>query len=279
MMIYEDSLKNLGLIFTSDSIQENRTQANYSFIKTLVNSLKEKNSFNYPFQFIQNYVSIKKSENNAFRIFSWFTQNDDGSYRYYGAIQMNNPSKLDLYPLFDDTQNLLRTSAISDTTLTPNHWYGAIYYHILPVLGIKNPYYILFGWKGNSVESNSKIIETLYFENGKPTFGTPVLETTPQSNQFSKRVIFNYTKDASMMLRYSKDDKLIIFDHLVPQGNKSKGLTDYLAPDLSYDAYKFKFGRWIIQENLKLKNLPTVSDELFIDPAKDSQNTSPIIKN
>jgi hypothetical protein len=244
-----------------------------------VNSLKEKNSFNYPFQSLQSYLSIKKSEDNAFRIFSWYTLNDDGTYRYYGAIQRNNPTKLDLYPLFDDTQNLNATTSLSDTTLTPNHWLGCVYYNILPVLGIKNPYYILFGWKGKTPQSSCKIIETLYFENGNPVFGAPVLEKTPKSNAFSKRVIFNYTSDASMLLRYSKDDKLIVFDHLVAQNDKAQSNTDFLAPDLSYDGYKFKSGKWIIQENLKLKNLPDESDELFIDPAKDSQNTSPVIKN
>lgn len=279
MMIFEDSLKNLGLTFSSDTIQENRTQANYAFIKILVNSLKEKNSFNYPFQDIQDFVSVKKSEDNKFRIFSWFTQNDDGSYRYFGAIQMNNPTKLELYPLLDNTQSLKTSLSISDTTLTTNQWYGAAYYHILPVLGIKDPYYILFGWKGKNMETSSKIIETLRFKDGKPEFGIAVLENAPKSNAFSKRIVFNYTKEASMMLRYAKDDKLIVFDHLVASNDQSKQLTDLYAPDLSYDGYKFKFGKWIYQENLKLKNLPEESDDFFIDPAKDTQNTSPVIKN
>ncbi|MDA9555689.1 hypothetical protein N9R54_05575, partial [Pelobium sp.] len=236
MTLFEDSLKNLGTIFTNDTLQENRTQANYKFIKTLVNALKEKNSFNYPFLRLQSFISVKKDDENKFRIFSWFTQNNDGTYRYYGAIQLNNPNKLELYPLLDDTQELSRSENLKDSTLATNQWYGAVYYNILPVTGIKDPYYILFGWKGKNLQSSSKVLETLHFKDGKPEFGVSVLEDSPKSNRFDKRIIFSYTKDASMLLRYAKDDKLIVFDHLVATNDQSKAFTDLYAPDLSYDA-------------------------------------------
>ncbi|MBK0381701.1 hypothetical protein I5M32_01895 [Pedobacter sp. SD-b] len=277
--LQEDSLKVLGTQFTSDSLESNRIKANYDFIRLFVSSLKEKNSFAYPYSQLTNFISIKKSDDDKFRTFTWFTQLDDGSYRYYGAIQINNPNKLELYPLVDNTQNLKISDNLADTTLQTNQWYGAIYYNILPVLGIKNPYYILFGWKGKDLRSNSKIIETLSFDKGKPVFGDQVLEDGQKPNDFHSRIVFNYTKDADMMLKYVKNDKIIVFDHLVAPSDKLKGMTDLYAPDLSYDGYKFKSGKWVFQENMKLKNLPEESDDLFIDPSKDSQNTSPVIKN
>ena len=276
--LLQDSLKTLGTKFTSDSVEDNRIRANYDFIKLFVNSLKEKNSFLNPYSQLSSFISIKKSDDNKFRIFSWFTQLDNGDYRYYGAIQVNNPQKLELYPLVDNSQNLKIVSNIADTTLQTNQWYGAVYYHILPVLGIKNPYYILMGWKGKTLQSNAKVLETLSFTNGKPVFGNQVLEDNQKPNDFHARIIFDYTKDADMMLRYVKNDKLIVFDHLVAPSDKLKGMTELYAPDASYDGYRFKSGKWIYQENLKLKNLPEASDELFIDPAKDSQNTKPAIK-
>jgi hypothetical protein len=82
-----------------------------------------------------------------------------------------------------------------------------------------------------------------------------------------------------MMLRYLKNDKMFVFDHLVPQNKALEGMFDLYAPDLSYDTYKFKFGKWVILENIKFTNVPEASDELFIDPALDSRNTNPVIKN
>lgn len=82
-----------------------------------------------------------------------------------------------------------------------------------------------------------------------------------------------------MLLRYVNADNLIVFDHLVAPDKNMEGLTDFYAPDLSYDGLKFKQGKWVFQDNLKLSNLPEEADELFIDPAKDGQNTSPVINN
>lgn len=279
MMLFEDSLAAYGNVFMNDSIQETRTQANYAFIKTLVSSLKEKNSFQYNYDSLQNIISIKKSEDNKFRIFTWFTQNDDGSYRFFGAIQMNNPNKLELYPLLDQTQEIQKSIAIEDEVLSPERWLGAVYYQILPVLGIKDPYYILLGWKGKNLTSNNKVVETLSFKEGKPVFGTAVLEQNPKSNDFAKRIVYTYTKEANMLLRYIKDEKMIVFDHLIAPSEQTVGMFDLYAPDLSYDGYKFKSGKWVIQENLKLSNLPDEDDEFFIDPAKDGQNTSSVIRN
>ena len=278
MTLFEDSLAAYGQVFMNDTIQVNRTQANYKFIKTLVNSLKEKNSFQYNYDSLKNVISIKKSEDNKFRILTWFTQNDDGSYRFFGAIQMNNPNNLELYPLIDQTIEIEKTGSINDSTLAPEKWFGAIYYQILPVLGIKEPYYILLGWKGQNLSTNHKVVETLFFKDGKPQFGNAVLEENYKSNDFAKRIVYTYTKEANMLLRYIKDEKMIVYDHLIAASEETAGMLNLYAPDLSYDGYKFKSGKWVIQENLKLSNLPDEDDEFFIDPAKDGQNIRPVIK-
>ncbi|MBU0695913.1 MAG: hypothetical protein KKE39_05230, partial [Bacteroidetes bacterium] len=44
LAFYEDSLKQLGTVFTNDLIEDHRLKANYTFIQTLVTALKEKNS-------------------------------------------------------------------------------------------------------------------------------------------------------------------------------------------------------------------------------------------
>ena len=66
---------------------------------------------------------------------------------------------------------------------------------------------------------------------------------------------------------------------MVAPDKKSEGMKEFYAPDLSYDGLKYKQGKWFFQDNLKLTNLPDEADDLFIDPSKDSQNTSPAINN
>lgn len=279
LAVYEDSLKNLGEIVLGDSVQTNRVEANDKFIKTFVEALKQKNSFYYPFNNLKDFVTIKSADDNKFRIFTWFNRFQDGTYRYFGAIQINNPDRLELYPLLDNTEDLKKATDVETLALDNKEWFGAVYYQIITVPDAKNPYFILLGWKGKTPQSSSKVIETLKFIDGKPAFGTDVLESKAKSKAFVKRLVFDYTKDASMLLRYVKADNRIVFDHLVAPNQKTEGQKNLYAPDLSYDALILKQGKWLIQENLKLTNLPNDNDGLFIDPAKDGQNTAPAINN
>jgi hypothetical protein len=57
-----------------------------------------------------------------------------------------------------------------------------------------------------------------------------------------------------MSLRYEEDRKRIVFDHLSPPDASLKGQTQYYGPDLSYDAYYWKKGRWQLRENIDARN-------------------------
>ncbi len=263
--VYEDSLKVLGKTITNDTLEQNRVMANYSLIKTLVNSLKQKKSFDYPFDSLSNSISILKSEDNKFRIFSWFMMSDDGTFRFYGALQMNNPKNLELYPF---TDSFARMETPEDSTLNPKKWFGAVYYKLISVNAQNKqvPYYTLLGWKGSNRQSSKKVIDVLWFDNGKPVFGLPVFEGIKKEDKAKKRVVFSYTSEVSLLLKYEKEKGLIVFDHLAPSNDKVKNMPGLWGPDLSYDAYKFKNGRWILQENVNLKNIPNASDQDLIIP-------------
>jgi hypothetical protein len=262
LKIYQDSLKVLGKKMINDEIDVQRKNANYAFIKMLVNALKTPNSFFFPFDSVRT-IAIVNSPDKRFRIFSWAIANDDGSYRFYGAIQMNSGS-LQLLPLTDYSPAI----ANPEDTLTDNRkWFGAEYYKIVPV-DAPNPYYVLLGWKGNTVKSTKKVIEVLSFNDGKPAFGLPVFE---KNGKIRKRIVFEYTRQVSMLLRYVPEQKLIVFDHLVPPDPKLKNQKDTYGPDLSYDGYRLENGKWIFRENLDMRNLPNAHDaEDYVDPKKQA---------
>ncbi|WPU92510.1 hypothetical protein SNE25_24600 [Mucilaginibacter sabulilitoris] len=262
LSIYQDSLASLGKKFINDENDLERKNANYKFIKTLVSALKEPNSFLFPFDSVKS-ISIINSPDNRFRILSWHVINQDGSYRFYGTIQMNTGGPLKMFPL-EDYSPLLQNP---EDSVTDNHkWYGAQYYKIIPVYAQK-PYYVLIGWKGNTIKSTKKVIDILSFTNNKPAFGMPVFDNNGKN---PKRVIFEYTRQASMLLRYIHDQNLIVFDHLAPPDKKMKGLPETFGPDLTYDGYKLKNGRWVYIENLDMRNIPNDSDNEYVDPKKQA---------
>ena len=265
LMAFQDSLKQISYKMVNDSIEPERYNASFKLIKTLVSALKIPYSFNFPFDSLKS-ISIQSSSDKRFRIFGWHVMNNDGSYRYYGTIQMNKPDgKLELFPLIDYTSVFKNPT---DSATTHDKWFGAQYYKIISVLNnVPIPYYVLLGWKGNTIKSTKKIIEILYFKDGKAHFGMPVFDGDPD-NLKKKRIIFEYDRRASMFLNYEPTTNTIVFDHLAPPDPQLKGKFELYGPDFSYDGFKLVNGRWKFITDLELKNNPTDQDDKFNDPKK-----------
>ncbi len=262
--VYEDSLKKLGKQIVNGKDETDRKSATYKFIPLLVRALKLPGSFDYPFDSVKT-IRITLSPDHKFRIFNWFVNINDVAYRFYGAIQVNTPGKLELYPLIDYTENI---SKPEDTVTSSKKWYGAEYYAILPP--DKNGIYLLLGWKGVNENLTSRLIDALHFENGKLVFGAPIFKI---AGQVRNRIIFRYTHQASMMLKYLPQKNIIVFDHLAPPDPKMKGKFDTYGPDLSYDALHYTNEGWTLEENINLANEESAKDNNFITPDKP-----PVIK-
>lgn len=265
---YQDSLQKISEATYNASNDQEQFLENAKFIKMLVNALKTPASFNYPFDSLKR-ISIIKSPDNTFRIFSWYLPHKDGSYRFFGSIQMRTKDgALKMYPLIDDTQHLTDANQLTSN----KNWYGARYYQVIPVaVSGRLPYYILLGWKGNNARSSKKIIEILSFDkNNQPVFGKPVIDGL-KGQPTKNRVVFEYNKLNTMTLSLDKTIGMIVFDHLAPLSPEMEGNFEFYASDLSFDAYKLIGGRLKLVENVELKNEPNANDEYYADP-KDKQN-------
>ncbi len=262
-MVLRDSLVHLSQRFINHPEEMERKNANYEFIKTLVATLKLPASFNFNLDTLK-AISVLKSPDNRFRIFTWHVMNTDGSYRFYGAIQMNSPNKLTLIPL-EDYSPFIKTP--KDTITDTHRWYGAQYYKIILVNG-PTPSYTLLGWKGHTVESTKRVIEVLSFKNGQPVFGAPIFTGNSKTHQ---REVFEYSRQASMLLKYIPDEALIVFDHLSAPDKSSVDKPETFGPDLSYDGYKLKSGKWLYIKDLDMRNIAIPQDETpYTDPKKQA---------
>ena len=257
MDVWQDSLVDLGTAMYHNDGEAERLENNFSFIKTLVSSLKEPNSYYYTFEKLK-MISILEPDDKSFRIFSWNIPLHDGSYLYYGAIQFRLGS-LKLVPLLDKTFEL---SHPAEDIVPANKWYGAQYYDIIPLSKGK---YALLGWKGHHAEYTKKVIEILTVSSSNElTFGDHIFS----DNSKLSRKIFSYTKQATMHLKFNKTDKRIEFDHIVPINNSFKDNYKYYAPDLSYDGYKLTNSKLKFEENIQINNSKSLKDEEYIDPKK-----------
>jgi hypothetical protein len=263
---YQDSLLVLSEETFASKDNLTRFEKNAAFVKKLVTALKINGSFNYGFDSLKR-ISILKSPDNSFRIITWFVPTDEGTYRYYGAIQMGTVNgSLKLFPLTDGTSNLTDLNAIT----SEKNWLGARYYQMIPIIvNGKQPYWIFLGWKGNDQKTTKKVIEVLSFEKGEPIFGKNIFQTV-KNGELKNRVVFEYNKLNSMTLTVDNNVNMIVFDHLAPYDPKMVGNFEYYGADASFDGYKLAWGKLTLVEDIELKNEPSANDEFYGKPVKAS---------
>jgi hypothetical protein len=267
--IFQDSLIKISKLTYGNEADDKKFADNSIFVKTLVEALKIPGSFNYTFDSLKT-VSIVKSPDLKFRIISWYVQLENGTYRYYGTIQMNQNGPLKLYPLIDQSDNLADPNIITNN----QKWLGARYYELIPVASSnRSPYYVLLGWKGNTTESTKKIIEILSFDKENVVLGSPVFDGKDLKGK--NRIIFEYNKQNAMTLKSDRNAGMIIFDHLAPIDPEMIGKFQFYGSDGNVDGFKVIGGRLKFQDNPILKNDPHGNDELYADPAK---NVKPVRK-
>ncbi len=238
---YEDTLALLSYLIVNDSIEENRFLAVKKFIPTLVKALKQENTFDYPFERLRS-ISIQYPADSTFRIFTWQLYIDENDYRYYGAIQMNSPT-LELFPLRDRSHEV---NNVHEDILTPEKWYGAVYYNLIDFETDEGNKYLLFGYDGLSFHTKRKLIDVLSFKEGKPVFGSPVfVSLDPEHPHEPKnRIVLTFSAAASVKLNYDGHLEMIIFDHLIRGMSEVPGQGPSNLPDGSYEGYQLNNGKW-----------------------------------
>jgi hypothetical protein len=241
----EDSLKILSDIFMWDTLSlENRKKACYRFIPKVLQALKQENSFYYPFDSLKS-ISKVYSPDSTFRIFTWQLHYPKGKFRYFGFIQMRS-TDLKIFPLRDLRDTLpYHTQQI----LTPNNWYGSVYYNIVKQTINRQNVYTLFGFEAANFTSRRKIVEILTFdENRNPEFGAPLFHFKDSSAvkilDTLNRFFIEYKWNASPTLNYDKELDIIVYDHLASVDPSANGATFAYVPDGQYEGFKWIKNRW-----------------------------------
>lgn len=249
----QDSLQYLSAAILEGKEEEVRQQASDRFIPKLVQALKAKYSFDFPFDSLKT-ISIQYPEDSAFRIFTWGVERDNSFYRHYGAIQMNTKDgQLKLFALFDNSDY----SANTDTVAGNKAWHGCLYYKVLQRHYFNGEYYTLFGFDANNMRSQKKLLDMLTFKNGQPVFGGPFFsfaeDTVPKPAR--NRFIVEYSKSATISLSYNAEMDMIVFDHLISATNEPGKPYTYV-PDLDYEGFRWKAGKWVHVEKVFHDALP-----------------------
>jgi hypothetical protein len=245
--IMEDSLVFFADSMYDSAIPEYRIEGSYVFITGMKNFLRTPNSFSHDCKKLSEKISIVKSPDNEFKLYTWEVLRGSSDIRYYGVIQLKDGSYT---PLVDVSESIIRGA--EDSTFTGTRWYGCIYYNILIKELDGQKIYFLLGWNGSSMNSEKKIIEAFGFNSqGQSRFGAPLFNIIERGKRRTvNRYLYEYQKGSKASLNFEKESNLIMMDHCESQiGDPAKRFT--YIPDGTYDGFSWDGTKWIMQENVK----------------------------
>lgn len=223
------------------------------FGKLLEASLKQPYSFTHVFDSIP-YLKVLASPDGMLKIYSWAVPDERaGAYKYYGIVQhkrMNKENPLSDVFFLEDVKSELMLPEHEE--LSYPRWFGCIYYELIEKHDMGNTAYTLIGFDFNNTITHKKYIEVLSFnKQGFPVFGKPLFLEDKEG--LKSRIIFEYTTQSVMTVRYMPELDKIVFNFLYPIVPEKKNDKRYFVPDVSYDGFEFKFGKWMKVSNVTLR--------------------------
>jgi hypothetical protein len=279
LFVFRQAEKELAdlqqMAFFSRSEKE-RIEGNKQFIKIWSKIIPNPNILNYPFSDLKE-ISILSPKDNKFKLITWNLHREDGSHAYFGYLLVNNTKRVKKGFLKHETIQEYEYFQLIDRSPTvknpetfignPAKWFGMLYVELVECDG----YYTLIGWDGNDKLTQRKFVDVLYFRgNGMPVFGKDVFKF-PRKNP--RRLMFEYSQEVSMSLKYNEKRGKIIYSHLdsKKEGSLLEGQYQYYGPDGSFDALEQKKGKWIVEENIDANSdIVPLKESKKPDPKKQS---------
>ncbi len=246
----EEQFQRLYDSIANSNDDDVKKKLNQQIIKKWKKLLPQPETFEYPFDSIDN-AGILKSKDNKLKLYNWNLPYESGEHDYFCFIQYKQKNKDDQMLLFELEDNSESIEEPEQKILKDNEWYGALYYKIIPIeTRFDDTYYTLLAYDPNDYLTSKKIVDVLHFEKNKPVFGASIFKN---QREVSNRLIFEYGQFASMMLKYDENKEMIVYDHLSPSEPKYEGDREFYGPDFSYDGLRYENGVWNTYFDLDLR--------------------------
>ncbi|MCE3259360.1 MAG: hypothetical protein K0S12_1001 [Bacteroidetes bacterium] len=268
----EEELKLLQKETFYSRKESDRVAGNKKFIAVWDGIVSNSKILNYPFDSLKE-ISILVPKDNKFKLITWNLHKDDGTHAFFGYLLVNNSKRvkkglfrhetIEAYEYFKLIDNSGAIKNPESFIGSPSKWFGMLYYSLIECDG----FYTLLGYDPNDNLTRRKFVDVLYFKaDGTPVFGKDVFKF-PRKNP--KRLMFEYSSEVSMSLRYHGEKNLnrrkqIVYSHLAPKdaGTLLEGQYQYYGPDGSFDALELKKDKWITVEDVNVTNEKSDNDKV-----------------
>ncbi|MDA0913231.1 MAG: hypothetical protein O2818_07585 [Bacteroidetes bacterium] len=188
-----------------------------------------------------------------FAIITWNVELTNKMQAYDGIVVWNESQHVQRVIRLHAEPSDEASKAISNSErYSAENWPGAVYYNAVLTYKGKKPIYTLLGWDGADDIRNRKVIEPLTIQNDEVKFGAPVILSGMGT---TKRIILEYAEEVSVLLKWRPDMEMIVMDHLSPPQQFLQGQTSFYGPDMTYDALTWDKNKWVLLENIEVRDL------------------------
>ncbi len=239
--------------------EKERLEANRAFLEQWEKIVDLPEALTYRFDGLTD-VAILTSPQSRLRVITWNIPKDDGTQLYFGFILVTNKilvkkglfrnkyqDEYSVYRLLDKSPIIKNPETHVGTA---DKWFGMLYVQMVVCDG----YITLIGWDGNDKLTQRKFIDVLYFkEDGSPVFGKDVFDIPKKA---VKRMMFEYSSDITMSVKYIERTGQIVFSHLAPRerGDVLEGQYQFYGPDAEFDGLEQKSDRWVFVANIDIRS-------------------------
>jgi hypothetical protein len=254
------SLNDLGRRVIDSETDEAKYSANKEHTSVLKSLINKDGSFDYNFESLKT-ISVLQAHN--LKIYNWVIPLQDGTFEYFAFLQIRkSKTEFNIIELTDKSDQI---KSPENKILTAKSWYGALYHKVIFNKKLGENYYTLLGWDGNNNLTNKKIIDVINItNNGMIKFGAPIFKTKKKTK---KRMIFEYSANVVMSLKYHEKLDKIIYDVLIPSSSKLKGIYEYYGPSLEmFDALYIENKKWNYENDIDIKSEPSIKDSFWKKP-------------
>lgn len=268
----EDAEKRIALLHkqlagsSSDEKSDSLSNAMRAIFQEMFEQQKESDQpsvFDYAFDQLQ-FCKVKSSDGRI-RLFNWNQPHLDGTHKYYCFVLVKNLKQED-FVWYELKDNENEPEKIENKFLNADKWMGALYYEIIPMdKKGRGDTYTLLGWDGKDNLTTRKIVDAITIMGSKVRLGAGLYRLDDGTR---KRMIFEYSEEVSMSVKYYPKKKCIVIDHLSPKNPMMTGIYADYGPDGSYDILMMKKGKWELIENADISEFVNGDDKPFRDPRK-----------
>lgn len=263
LLAIEDSIAFQYTELSKAKSDTDRDSCSQRMRRLFIEAMAIEGTFEHSFEKLK-FSKITSSDNKV-RLFNWNQPNDDGTFKYYCFVLRREVSRKGQSSLewFELEQAKREVDKVENKFLNADKWLGALYYDIIPV-GKKNvDTYVVLGWEGKDDITTRKIIDAITFTGNKVRLGAAIFKTATGTQ---KRMIYEYSNDISMSIKYYAKKGCIVMDHLSPKSPAMQGVWADYGPDGTYCMFKLDKDKWEFFDEIDISQFIEDDDRPYFNP-------------